>query len=140
MISNHPSPYYLREIICYIYSMVDLGLVRSGLLMVCNARNTTWRNFKPYEMRKIFKTLLQCVPLKVRRRLVIDPGIYFLLARKVFTSMFEDNMTVVLTLDEARHRYPHAVLPTSLTGLVENKLIKRLSANEQLTFNFFIEP
>merc|ERR1719419_479026 len=138
-ISNHPTAYYLREIICYIFSIVDLGLLRSGFLMVCNARNVSWRNFKPFEMKKIVTTLLKCVPLKVRGRLVIDPGYYFLLARKIFTTMLKDNMTVVLTLDEARRRYPHVVLPTSLTGLVENKLIKRLSSDEQLAFNFLID-
>jgi len=30
-ISNHPTPYHVREVLCYICSMVDLGLVRSGI-------------------------------------------------------------------------------------------------------------
>jgi len=114
--------------------------------MISNARKASWRNFKPYVIIKLFQAL-KCVPLKLRGRLVIDPGMYVWLARKVwepmvkvFEPVLKDNVTVVLSLDEARRRYPHLVLPTSLTGLVENKLIKRLSANEQLTFNFFIEP
>jgi len=145
-ISNQPTPYHVREVLCYIVSMVDLGLVRSGFWMITNAQKTSWKNFKPYEVIKLFKAL-KCVPLKLRGRLVIDPGMYVWLARKVFEPLakvlepvLKDDPTVVLSLDEARRRYPHLVLPTSLTGLVENKLIKRLSANEQLTFNFFIDP
>jgi len=136
---NNPTIYYPREVLCYICSMVDLGLVRNGMFMVCNARNITWRNFKAYEIIKFRKMLKPCVPLKTRGRLAIDPVMYVRLARKVLEPMFKDNLTILLSLDEARRRYPHIVLPTSITGLAENKLIKRLSANEQLAFNFFIE-
>jgi len=137
-IRNHPTTYYPREVLCYISSMVDLGLVRNGYFMVCNARNVTWRNFKPYEILKFIRMVTQCFPLKVKGRLVIDSGMYLSLARKVLKPMLKDNITILASFDEARRRYPHVVLPTSLTGLAENKLIKRLSAKDQLAFNFFI--
>jgi len=134
--------YYVREGMCYILSMVNLELIRSGsgFTSVVNLRNLNWKNFKPFEIVKLFQLFNTCVPIRYRERLMVDPGYYARLAHRIGKEMIpKENVTILLSFDEVRRQYPHLVLPKSLTGLAENKLIKHLSADDQLHFKFLIE-
>jgi len=139
---NHPAIYIFREILCYILSMIDLSLLRKGFISVFNARNMTWKAFAPFEIAKLFHMHNECLPLKMRRRYLIDPGKYYRLARQVCKPLIPrefSNTIFCLTSDEARHNHPHLVLPESITGLTQSKFIKYLSVHEQLDFKFFLE-
>lgn len=137
---KYEGTYIAREMLCYMMSMATLPLIRKGLTGVVNGRNVTWKTFKPIGIAKFFNMLNPCIPLKFVERFVVDPCNYSKLANTVCKHILpQDYSNTLLRLDEIRKLYPHVVLPKSLTGLPDNKLITHLSADEQMKFNFFLE-
>jgi len=134
------APYIAREMFCYIFSMVDLSLIRNGMKSVINARNVSWRVFQPLEMAKLGKICIN-LPLTLRGRYMIDAGVYGRLAHKVCKPLLvvAGKVTVLLSEEEFRVGYPHLVLPESITGLSDNKLIKHLSVEEQFKMKLLLE-
>lgn len=138
----HNAMYIVRELLCYICSMVDLSLLRRGYTSVVNARNFHWKAFAPFENAKTLNLIKGCMPLKAGRKYVIDPGYYARLAHNTCKPIIPEEylkVTFLLTADKVRLEHPHLVLPKSITGLTGNKFIKHLSVVEQVGFTFFLE-
>jgi len=137
---NHNAAYTCREAMCYIFTMIDLSVLRRGLTMVASARDLTWRVFAPFEMAKTENTMAGCVPLPAKTIILIDPNHYAKLAYRVIKPIVKPpGSTDLLALDEFLEKYPLHVLPQSVSRTTSSNLIKHLSVEEQLEFNFFLD-
>lgn len=139
---NHTVQYICRELVCYLFSMVDLSLLRQGITEVINAQNMTKKSFAPYQKAKIQNTMSSCVPLQWKGRFMINPCVYATLVYRVVKPLLASrikNFTLLLSLDEFREKYPHLVLPPSVFEPENSTCIKHLSVDEQLDFKFFLE-
>jgi len=137
-VAEHVIPYLFREVLCYIFNMVDYTLLRGGLTNVMNGRNITWRSFAPFEQAKAMKLWRKCCPMTVRRNFLVDLGTYGKIAHSVLSSLASINNLSVLSIDDARCKYPDVVLPKSLTGLTSEH-IENLTCDEQMSFHFFLD-
>jgi len=137
----HNSAYVFRELLCYIFKMINLAFLRGGFTIVINCRDITWRCFAPYEKANCIARWYH-LPLKLRVRYLIDIGRYGRIAHKVLSSLLPVSVlksTVVLPLNLVRERYPDIVLPPSLTRSTISNRIKKLSVAEQFDFRFFVD-
>jgi len=139
---HHDANYVFRALLCYIFKMVDLRVLKRGITIVVNCRNLTWKSFAPFEVAKCIVNVDVCLPLKLQNRFLIDLGRYGRVAHRVLSPLLPANVrksTVILPKDLVRERYPGVVLPPSLTGLKCGNRVKQLSVRQQLDFNFFLE-
>jgi len=136
----HTATYIAREIYCYVLSMVDLSLLRNCLNVVVNCRNVSWKVFAPFELAKLRKLMSNSSPLKRGGKYLLDSSFYGQLAYKICNPLVVDTwkLTYLLSAEECQLKYPHLILPESITGLSDNKLVMHLSADEQLKIRFFI--
>jgi len=141
-VSHHTAPYITREMLCYVLQMVDVGLLRAGITILINARNLTWRKFAPFEMAKTGFLASYCLPIPMRRKYVIDLGIYGRVAQHVLKPILINRgpraETVTLSLEQARSRFPELTLPESLSGRKNNPFVLRLSVDEQMNFKLLL--
>lgn len=137
-VAEHMIAYLFRELLCYIFNMVDYTLLRGGLTNVMNGRDITWRSFAPFEQAKAMKLWRKCYPMTLRRNFVVDLGTYGKIAHSVLNPLASINKLIVLSIDDARCKYPDVVLPKSLTGL-DSEHIKNLNCDEQMSFHFFFD-
>jgi len=137
----HDSAYVFRELLCYIFKLINLPFLRQGFTIVINCRDLTWRCFAPYEKANCIASWYH-LPMKLRTRYLIDLGSYGRIAHKVLSTLLPSSVmksTVVLPLNLVRERYPDIVLPPSLTRSTINNRIEKLSVDEQFNFRFFVD-
>lgn len=134
-VPNLVATYLCRELMCYIFNMVDYTLLRGGLANVLNCRNFTWRAFAPFEQAKVTFMWRKLCPIEVRYNFLIDLEMYGKVAHSVLHQLVAIRKLNTLSYDEVCLLHPDVVLPYSLTGL-NNEHIKYLTADEQLDFQF----
>jgi len=137
-IAKHFTAYLFREVLCYIFNMVDYTLLRGGLTHIINARDFTWRSFAPFEQARAIMLWRKCCPMALRRNFLVDLGTYGSIAHSVLNPLASMSKFIVLSTDDVRDIYPDVVLSKSLTGM-DSERIKYLTCDEQIAFRFFLD-